>query len=338
MKLNKTVSFTSGVTNIFFHILTKCNLKCRHCYINKKQHGDITLSLSTIKVWLKEFAKRDNNANLIFLGGEPTLHPELSLAIQEANNLGYSSVTVDTNGYLFNNILSKVRPDQIDYFSFSLDGAKRKTNDAIRGEGSFDKCIEGIKKAVLMGFHASVIYTVNSFNIDEIKMMIPLLNDLNIDRFFIQVLGIRGRSAQNDKKNPANSIIQVSRKKWLRIIPDVAMEIANCGIQVTYPKVYLDCDKIFECAALVSKNYFVFPNGRVYQCPLCEDFPIHSMVFKDGKLIETERINETDLFRLNIAEGCVMNKIIQPDNLYYNEHGDPEYKIACCMLKEEISG
>ena len=30
----RTVGFKSGERNIFFHVLTACNLSCRHCYIN----------------------------------------------------------------------------------------------------------------------------------------------------------------------------------------------------------------------------------------------------------------------------------------------------------------
>ncbi|MCK5099412.1 MAG: radical SAM protein, partial [Desulfobacteraceae bacterium] len=90
-------------------------------------------------------------------------------------------------------------------------------------------------------------------------------------------------------------------------------------------------------AALVSDNFFIFPNGRVYQCPVCEDFPLHSFEIKNNQLVETKKINEKDLFSLSIPEGCVMNKLIQPDNLSYNKKGDPEYKVACCMLKQEVS-
>ena len=48
-------------------------------------------------------------------------------------------------------------------------------------------------------------------------------------------------------------------------------------------------------------------------------------------------INETDLFQLSIPEGCVMNKIIQPDNIAYDRDGRPKFKIACCLLKEEVT-
>jgi MoaA/NifB/PqqE/SkfB family radical SAM enzyme len=330
-KMKKTVAFSKDATNVFFHILTQCNLKCKHCYINKKQHGKNTLSLETIEAWLKVFASKTKNANVIFLGGEPTLHPDLSLAIKKAKALGYDSITVDTNGYLFHDILSKVEPDVVDYFSFSLDGVTRKTNDIIRGKGSYDNCIAGIKKAILRGFTTSLIYTVSQMNLHEIDRIAPLLKNLGVDRFFIQVIGIRGKSAENSQKN-----LQVSRKDWLKIIPDAAQKIAQLGITVTYPKVFLSPEEPFECAARVAKNYFIFPNGRVYQCPLCEDFPLHSKVFKGNMLLDTPKINENDLFELNIPEGCVMNKLIQPGNLSYNTDGTPEYRVACCMLKEEI--
>ena len=173
-------------------------------------------------------------------------------------------------------------------------------------------------------------------------MMAPLLKDLGIDRFFIQVLGIRGKPAKShDTKSrdtkSHDKVLQVPISEWLSVIPDSAEKIADLGITVTYPKVFLRPEEPFECAGLVAENYFIFPNGRVYRCPLCEDYPLHSMIFKDNKLVKTGKINENDFFGLKIPEGCVMNKVIQPDNLKYTMDGAPEYKIACCLLKEEIS-
>jgi len=338
---NRTVAFSKDSSNLFFHILTKCNLSCSHCYINKDQHGTNTLDIETIKNWLALFSNRpdlnkgkSNNAsqtNVIFLGGEPTLHPDLYLAVKEAKRLGFKSITIDTNGYLFHNILEKISCDELDFFSFSLDGATRQTNDAIRGEGSYDKVMEGIQKACGKGFSCSMIYTVSDMNLHELELMPDLVKTLGIKRFFIQVIGIRGESLKIDEK------LQVSKDTWLNTIPTVAETIASHGIMVTFPKVFLNNDESFQCAGLVADNYFVFPNGRVYQCPICEDFPLHSYEIKDNLLILAPKINERNLFDLNIPEGCVMNKMIQPQNLSYVKNGNPAYQIACCLLKKEIS-
>lgn len=330
--IKKTVSFSKNAINIFFHILTACNLKCRHCYINRKQHGENTLPIDTIESWLKVFTGKSKKTNIIFLGGEPTLHPQLPQAVKSARSMGYQSITIDTNGYLFNDILDKIGTEDIDFISFSLDGATSETNDYLRGKGSYDTCIAGIGKARDKGFNTSLIYTVSSANIHEISMMPALIEKLGVNRFFIQVIGIRGKSADTE-----DDIHQLSKANWLNTIPSVAQKIAESGIMVTYPKVFLNKGDVFECAARVAENYFIFPNGRVYQCPLCEDFSLHSMRFENNRLIETDKINEKDLFQLNIPEGCVMNKLIQPGNLAYDRDGNPEYKIACCLLKDEIS-
>ena len=336
MTLPQTVAFSRNSANVFFHILTRCNLQCRHCYINADQHGQLTLPISTIQAWLEAFSENSHTKNLIFLGGEPTLHPELPAAIRLARKMGFGSITVDTNGYLFHDILEKVNPGEVDTFSFSLDGATRGTNDRIRGKGSFETCVAGIGQAVSKGFNTSLIYTVSGANIDELPEMVPLLRNLGVGRFFIQIIGLRGRSASQQSEPAPESLFQVARSQWLDTVPRVARIIAETGIPVSYPKVFLNLDEKFECAGLVADNYFIFPNGRVYRCPLCEDFPIHSLAFEENQLVPSAKLNESDFFQLNIPEGCVMNKLIQPHNLSYREDGAPEYKIACCLLKEEI--
>jgi len=336
MKLQRrTVEFKADTRNLFFHILTSCNLRCKHCYINSEQHGKETLDEPTIKEWLKIFIKGREDAqktNVIFLGGEPTLNPNLAAGIKFARKLGYGSITVDTNGYLFHNILDKVTPEEVDFFSFSLDGSRPEINDPIRGEGVFNVCTKGIKEAKKRGFFVSLIYTVSRMNISDLKNMPELISKLDIDRFFIQVIGIRGKSAKHQKEEP----LQLTKKEWEEVVPKVAHKVAEQGIPVVYPKVFLEKGEPFKCAAMVADNYFVFPNARVYKCPLCEDFPIHSFEIQDGALKRRPPITEMDLCHLNIPEGCVLNKILQPGNIEYDPARAPKYKIACCMLKEEI--
>lgn len=333
----RTVGFKAGERNIFFHILTGCNLRCKHCYINTIQHGSDTLDLETILRWLRLFAHPTQTTNLILLGGEPTMHPDLVACVHEAKELGYN-VTVDSNGYLFHEFLDRVDPAKLDFLSFSLDGPDAMINDPIRGAGVFEVCTTNIEKAVEKGFRVSLIYTVSSINIDHLHKMVPLLEYLGVKRFFIQVIGLRGKSAKSQKveKNYEAESLQVGREKWLTIVPEVARQAAEKGIHVTYPKVFLDDGEQFECAGEVADNYFIFPNGRVYQCPLCEDYGLHTYSIENDKLVPNEGITEKMLFPLKIEEGCVINKMIQPDTIEYDERGQVLHRISCCLLKNEM--
>ncbi len=261
------------------------------------------------------------------------MHPELALAIKKAKEFGYS-VTVDSNGYLFHDLLDKTSPKYLDYLSFSLDGPDAEINDSIRGEGVFDTCVSNIRKAVSFNYNVSVIYTVSSKNLHHLHRMVSLLDDLKVAKFFIQVIGLRGKSA----KDGCGDASQVTRDEWLETVPSVAKLAAQKGIHVTYPKVFLQEGETFECAGTVAENFFIFPNGRVYQCPLCEDHPIHSYEIKEDTLVKITGLREDSFFNLNIAEGCVMNKLLQPDILEYDEMKRPLFQISCCLLKQEIGG
>ena len=336
MTTSKTVAFSRRSANVFLHVLTRCNLRCRHCYINPEQHGRKRLPLDRIERWLAVFASRSPGANLVLLGGEPTLHPDLPGVVRCARRLGFASITIDTNGYLFNDIVRKVTPAEVDVFSFSLDGAIAATNDRIRGKGSYEVCLRGIRRARAAGFQTSLIYTISRANLDELPAMGPLLAELGIARFFIQVLGLRGKAVRARCAPGEPDILRVQPSEWLAHVPAAAEAIARQGVRVIYPKVFLDPQEKFECAGLVADNYFVFPNGRVYRCPLCEDYPVHSLEFQGDRLVEAPRLNEGDFFRLQIAQGCVMDALVQPDHLGPAAEGQGACRVACCLLKEEI--
>ncbi|MCX5870294.1 MAG: radical SAM protein [Deltaproteobacteria bacterium] len=334
----RTVGFVPGERNVFFHILTACNLSCRHCYINPEQHGRQTLPRATMERWIELFARPDQKSNMIFLGGEPTLHPDLVHGIAKAKACGFA-VTVDSNGYLFHDLLERTTPGLLDYLSFSLDGPDAAVNDPIRGQGVFAVCTANLRKAVARGFAVSVIYTVSSLNIDHLPRMVALLGELGVKRFFIQVIGLRGKPAQDGNicnQENGKTEWQVSPEQWLRVVPEVARQAAEQGIHVTYPKVFLEKSETFECAGVVADNFFIFPNGRVYRCPLCEDYPIHAWRIENDTLLYNEGLTEDRFFALNIAEGCVMNKLLQPDTIRYDASGRPEHRISCCLLKQEI--
>lgn len=332
----RTLAFQANERNLFFHILTACNLSCRHCYINPAQHGNKTLDLATITQWLQLFYRDDRQSNIIFLGGEPTLHPELPQAIKAAKAMGYNSITIDTNGFLHHDLLSKINPADV-VLSFSLDGPSAEVNDPIRGEGVFAICTENIRKAAAMGFEISVIYTVSSLNIAALSAMPPLLKDLGCTHFFIQVIGLRGKSAKPSQGGNKETTLQLTHDQWTQTIPAVAEHAASLNLHVIFPKVFLDSDETFQCAGNVAENFFIFPNGRVYTCPLCEDFPLHSYTIKDNTLIAQQGLVEKNLFSLTIPEGCVMNKLLQPGSIDYLVDGTPRHRISCCLLKQEIS-
>jgi AdoMet-dependent heme synthase len=136
---------------------TLCNLTCRHCFISCSPHNHSfdMLDLGTVQRFLDESVSLGVK-EYYFTGGEPFLNRDM-VAMLELT-LRYGPATVLTNGTVFKEAwLQRLRAadDASPYsleFRVSIDGFTQGMNDAIRGEGTFARALQGVSQLVKHGF------------------------------------------------------------------------------------------------------------------------------------------------------------------------------------------
>lgn len=136
---------------------TVCNLACRHCFISCSPHNHNfgLLTLEDVRRRLDESVALGVK-EYYFTGGEPFLNRDL-VPILELT-LRYGPATVLTNGtVLKEDWLERLRrADEASPYSLefrvSLDGFTADVNDAIRGPGTFERALRGVKLLVRHGF------------------------------------------------------------------------------------------------------------------------------------------------------------------------------------------
>src|SRR6266446_488184 len=136
---------------------TVCNLECRHCFINCSPHNHAFgfLDLATVRQILEESVGLGVK-EYYFTGGEPFLNRDMT-AILELT-LRYGPATVLTNGTVFKDEwLERLRQaDEASPYSLevrvSIDGYTAADNDPVRGAGTFDRALHGIRQLVQHGF------------------------------------------------------------------------------------------------------------------------------------------------------------------------------------------
>ncbi len=151
---------------------TICNLRCHHCFISCSPENDSFrfLSLETCVRYLEE-SKTLGAKEYYFTGGEPFANPQMC-DILEAT-LRYGPATVLTNATLFRDgTLDRMEALRRDAsypleLRVSLDGHSAEMNDPIRGEGTFDRTMEGIRKLVERGFRPIITITRTWCGCDE---------------------------------------------------------------------------------------------------------------------------------------------------------------------------
>jgi len=102
-ELNKISSKKNIITRAHWEIISNCNLKCKHCYIDdKKQKISLENALNIIK-----YLKKAGIFYVILSGGETLLHPNFKEIYLELKKAGMT-VTVFTNGTLINDEIIKL--------------------------------------------------------------------------------------------------------------------------------------------------------------------------------------------------------------------------------------
>lgn len=148
----------SHLDHLWFQVAgTLCNLSCYHCFISCTPKNDSfgILSLETVRERLEESVALGVK-EYYFTGGEPFLNREMTDILVET--LRYGPATVLTNGtVLKDEWLARLATAEAESlyaleFRVSIDGFSPETNDPIRGEGTFQRALDGVSKLVEYGF------------------------------------------------------------------------------------------------------------------------------------------------------------------------------------------
>jgi MoaA/NifB/PqqE/SkfB family radical SAM enzyme len=191
--------------SITLMITDKCNLFCRHCWLDC-----CTLDRSApvpgrkVMDLADAFAKM-GGTRINLTGGEvlshPEWHPIMTFCTEHS---GIDGVCLQTNGILLTRekieALQKMRSDKLT-IQVSLDGARSRTHDLVRGPGSFFRTMAGLRLLVEagLGHRTQVAFTEMAHNIHELPELLEILNDMGIGRLISGTVVLGGRAAASKR-------------------------------------------------------------------------------------------------------------------------------------------
>ncbi|MGD9006917.1 MAG: radical SAM protein [Desulfobacteraceae bacterium] len=193
--------------SITLMITDKCNLFCRHCWLDC-----CTLDRSApvpgrkVMDLVDDFAKM-GGTRINLTGGEVLSHPEWhSVLTFCSEHSRIDGVCLQTNGILLTHekieALQKMRTDKL-ALQVSLDGARARTHDLVRGPGSFYRAMAGLRLLVEagLGHRTRVAFTEMAHNIHELPELLEILDDMGIGRLVSGTVVMGGRAAASKRIN-----------------------------------------------------------------------------------------------------------------------------------------
>lgn len=161
---------------------TICNLSCSHCFISCSPENDKfkMMTLDQIKPYLEE-AKSAGVKEFYFTGGEPFLNEEIFEILSASMKIGPTSVL--TNGTVISPRRAARLAEIFDSSIYSLeirvslDGFEAESNDRLRGKGSFDRAMKGIRNLVTAGL-LPIVTAVQTWPDNEHRMILKKFTDI----------------------------------------------------------------------------------------------------------------------------------------------------------------
>ena len=273
---------------VHFHLIVtdECNLCCSYCRgkifeAKEGAEGPDKVSLEIDRFLPPEldvdlpliynFLKKDPSATLTFYGGEPLMRPDLvSTIVREAP---VHRFMIQTNGLL----LDRLSPEITNRFStilISLDGRKELT-DTNRGEGTYRKVMENIKKIRHNGYIHELIARMTVNENTDIAEEVHWLAD-NPDYSFPSIHWQLDANFADDfsHRQFGDWVIENYNPGILRLVSDWVDHMENEGeVLHWYPfldpmeDLLLGRQSSLRCGSGYA-NYSIMTDGHIAPCPV----------------------------------------------------------------------
>lgn len=161
---------------------TVCNLRCTHCFIScsPENHSFWFMTRGQVAEALRESVSLGVK-EYYFTGGEPFMNREMLGILEDTLALGPATVLTNAT------ILPQRTVDELRAVSegspytlelrVSIDGVTPEMNDAIRGEGSFQRALGAVGRLAAAGF-LPIITTMQTWEDHETDAILAAFRDL----------------------------------------------------------------------------------------------------------------------------------------------------------------
>jgi len=266
-------------------VTTKCQLKCRHCWVDREQPE---ASPSDRKIIAGKLAK-ENLCRVCLSGGEVTLIPELGEYVRILKETGtplsiYTNA-IDPIGYGRGNVWLDHWDFEIDYAQVSLDGGTQKDFEAQRGKGTFKPFLKGVDLLHRNGARTLARYIATPFNRADVYSAARLAMDLGFEGFAAEIYYPRGRATSigmEDAIRTANQFNASVRK----MVCDTELMESSLRLGIAFPTLVPFPDYVRS----------TLPKGKVSLRKPIQNGTVHCFVTPTGEVVPASHLGSDRSF------------------------------------------
>ena len=226
---------------VIWNLIRRCNLTCKHCYsVSADRDFPNELSFDEIEEVMDDL-KRYGVPVLILSGGEPLMHPHIFAISRRAKAMGFY-VGLSTNGTRIDESnIGEIADVDYDYVGISIDGLCDTHDRFRRMEGAFDLALRGVRLCRNAGIKVGLRFTLTEDNAAELPDLLRLMDDEDVDKFYLSHLNYAGRGNRNRRSDARHAVT----RRAMDLLFDACLRDVNEGRKREYVTGNNDADAVY---------------------------------------------------------------------------------------------
>ncbi|XP_059557773.1 molybdenum cofactor biosynthesis protein 1 isoform X4 [Myotis daubentonii] len=214
-----TDSFGRHHSYLRISLTEKCNLRCQYCMpeegVPLTPKADLLTTeeiLTLARLFVKEGVDK-----IRLTGGEPLIRPDVVDIVAQLHRLeGLRTIGVTTNGINLARLLPQLQKAGLSAINISLDTLVPAKFEFIVRRKGFHKVMEGIHKAIELGYSPVKVNCVvmRGLNEDELLDFVALTEGLPLDVRFIEYMPFDGNKWNVKKMVSYKEMLDTLRQQW----------------------------------------------------------------------------------------------------------------------------
>ncbi|XP_044927167.1 molybdenum cofactor biosynthesis protein 1 isoform X3 [Mustela putorius furo] len=214
-----TDSFGRQHSYLRISLTEKCNLRCQYCMpeegVPLTPKADL-LTTEEILTLARLFVKEGID-KIRLTGGEPLIRPDVVDIVARLHQLeGLRTIGITTNGINLARLLPQLQKAGLSAINISLDTLVPAKFEFIVRRKGFHKVMEGIHKAIELGYSPVKVNCVvmRGLNEDELLDFVALTEGLPLDVRFIEYMPFDGNRWNFKKMVSYKEMLDTLRQQW----------------------------------------------------------------------------------------------------------------------------
>eukprot|EP00070_Physeter_catodon_P028686 XP_028335580.1 molybdenum cofactor biosynthesis protein 1 isoform X5 [Physeter catodon] len=214
-----TDSFGRRHSYLRISLTEKCNLRCQYCMpeegVPLTPKADLLTTeeiLTLARLFVKEGVDK-----IRLTGGEPLIRPDVVDIVAQLHQLeGLRTLGITTNGINLARLLPQLQKAGLSTINISLDTLVPAKFEFIVRRKGFRKVMEGIHKAIELGYSPVKVNCVvmRGLNEDELLDFVALTEGLPLDVRFIEYMPFDGNKWNFKKMVSYKEMLDTLRQQW----------------------------------------------------------------------------------------------------------------------------